>query len=304
MRFREPTRSRVPAVALALFLGGCPSTSPPDAVVAEDTSPDADLGPPTSCPTSATRVTGAVVAPNGVDPVPDALVYLVPDAQSFEPLAAQVECGPCGIVPESALASTRSASDGSFRLRSPALDEGGTFTLVIQRGYFRHVERGVVVPGCDALTLPPSATQLPGRSSGDDTVPRIVIASSAPGVPPSAGNVNDNFGRILDLVGVDYERVAPNRDATPAPDDMLSLLSSAEALREVHVLIVPCGALGRLPVVRALSLGFVLTVFSAAVGCGNSAAPGAGGPSAVQMAGSLITGAGSPKPGCPTCIRR
>jgi len=89
--------------------------------------------------TVSTTVSGTVYAPNGTDPVYNALVY-VPNGGSaptygVQPITPGVHCGQFGSdVTGSPLVSTFSAADGSFTLRNMP---SGNVPLVIQIGRWR-----------------------------------------------------------------------------------------------------------------------------------------------------------------------
>jgi hypothetical protein len=237
-----------------LLSSGCPGIAPipPDAA-SEDASfadlPDAagDAGPPSHCPDTPTRIMGTALVPNGMDPVPGIFVYATLDSHVFAPPAATVECQTCRDSPPDAIAYTRTSADGTFSLRGAMLDDGGTFTIVTESGGFRHVERHVEVPACGELVLPSSATTLPGRASGDDVVPRIAVARA------TMANVNDDFGRVLEAIGVGFDVFDPNRTGARLPNDMIGLIGDPAALAGYQILALPCGSLGN------FSVGPVLT---------------------------------------------
>lgn len=193
------------------------------------------------------QLSGTTRAPNG-DPIPGVGVYLTRDTR-FPSLTDGVECDRCAGEVSGAIASARSELDGSFALESAALDMGGMFTLVVRSGAFRHVERDIRIDPCGRLELPRSATTLPGSAQGDDTIPRIVVASSS----RASEDVNDRFASVLDRLGIDYDRVEPAVDGIPTGDDLFALLSDSAALARYRIVAIPCGALGDFEVLPNLT---------------------------------------------------
>lgn len=230
-------------------LSACPATpapAPDDAALdapASTTDAAIDAGPPSHCATTPTRLTGVVRAPNGLDPLAGALVYAVSDDHTFTPPSTTVACRTCASATD-ALAWVESGADGTFALGGPALDDGGTFTLVTEAGGFRRVARHVVVPACGEVALERATTTLPSASAGDDVAPRILVAHADAGT----GNVNDDFAHILDVVGVAYDTVDPERDGNVVADGVSALLSDPARLAAYDILALPCGVLGNFSV--------------------------------------------------------
>lgn len=126
-----------------------------------------------SCPIgSDTTLSGVVLAPNGADPVREALVY-VPQSGKVADFPAQVSCEACanpfGDVP---VTQTLSRIDGSFDLlQVPATD---STPVVIQKGRFRKVIT-VPVRRCQRQPLSREQTRLPARRS-EGSLPRMAVA--------------------------------------------------------------------------------------------------------------------------------
>lgn len=128
-----------------------------------------------SCPGQESTLSGKVLAPNGVDPVPGATVFIPADRPELFPPTVQCEvCGHLGSTIN--LWYTTSAYDGSFTL---PLVCPGQRTLVFQNGRFRRLIT-VDVPAGGTLALSPAQTRLP-RRNGEfdvaDAVPRIAVAT-------------------------------------------------------------------------------------------------------------------------------
>jgi hypothetical protein len=123
--------------------------------------------PPDSCPAGGT-VRGRVFAPNGTDPVDQALVARPIQVRPFPP---EVACEVCSDLQDQACRSTISAPDGAFTLdRLPT----GMQTIVLQKGRFRR-QIQVDVP-CGTLDLTPEQSRLP-KSTAEGDIPKIAVAT-------------------------------------------------------------------------------------------------------------------------------
>ncbi len=122
-----------------------------------------------------TTVTGVVRAPNGVDPLYNALVY-VPNAP-VAPFPAGVSCDQCGAEASgSPLVSATTGPDGTFTLQD--VPAGQSIPLVIQIGRWR---RQVVIPAvaaCADTPVPPSLTRLP-RNKGEGDIPLMAFSTGS-----------------------------------------------------------------------------------------------------------------------------
>ena len=205
----------------------------------------------TNCDGGHALVTGVTLAPNGVDPIPGVRVVLLPDTATFAPAANAVTCDHCVPVPSDSVATQLSGTNGAFTLSSPVLDGGGTFTLEMLSGGFRHVLRHVAVPRCGSLSLTAAQTSFSGATTGDDTIPTIAVAGIA-GATSGGTNVNDNFITVLTAIGITgYDVYNPDRTyptippGAPAPHvhDLLEGMSPTP-LSHYQIVILPCGTLG------------------------------------------------------------
>ena len=126
------------------------------------------------CPNPAvtTSISGTVYAPNGVDPLPNVLVY-VPNS-AVQPFTAGVACS----VPVSGspLVSTTTGADGKFVLAN--MPVGSNIPVVIQAGKWR---RQLTVPSVAACTTTPvsaAASRFPKNQSEGD-IPRIAVVTGS-----------------------------------------------------------------------------------------------------------------------------
>ena len=151
-----------------------------------------------TCPgTATTTVSGTIFAPNGRDPIFNALVY-VPNGPVL-PFAPNVACQQCGDdVSGSPLVSTYSAANGTFTLTNVPV--GSNIPIVIQLGRWRRQLTLPSVAACTDNTEPGTFFRLPARSSEGD-IPLIALVT---------GSV-DSIECVLRKVGInDSEFTAPS----------------------------------------------------------------------------------------------
>ncbi len=128
----------------------------------------------TTCPDDkTTSISGTVYAPNGVDPMPDVLVY-IPNApvDAFTPGVACMKSGePASGSP---LVSTTTAVDGTFTLtNAPA---GGDIPLVIQAGRWRRQNVISYVTACENTAVDKTLTRFP-RNKTEGDIPKIAVVT-------------------------------------------------------------------------------------------------------------------------------
>ena len=204
-----------------------------------------------SCPgNGTTSISGIVYAPNGVDPLPNVLVY-IPNAAvaAFTP---GVSCPVVGLPPSgSPIAGATTAVDGSFTIiNAPA---GTSIPLVIQSGRWR---RQFVIPAVSscANTPLPSAPYSGGAmpmvafptNQNDGDIPRIAIATGAVdavecvlrkvGIADSEFTDPGGGGRIEMYKG---SGAAGAQIDSSTPSETL-LMSNAATLNQYDVLMLPC----------------------------------------------------------------
>jgi len=131
-----------------------------------------------ACPGSniTTTITGTVYAPNGKDPIYDALVYIPNSAVAA--FAPGVACETCtASVSGSPLVSTNTAPDGTFQLQNVPV--GTNIPMVIQLGRWRRQITIPTVAKCANTPLPATLTSLPNCRVGDATC----LTSACPACP-------------------------------------------------------------------------------------------------------------------------
>ena len=177
-------------LALALLVAACgPSATPGNG----DGGPgdgNADAGGPGDCIGSScynncpagqmTTVSGMVTAPNGIDPVPGAVVY-VPKGSITE-FPPEVRCEVCDQLTDVAIVSTTTNTDGTFTLGPIPTGEnqqpGQQVTLVTQMGRFRIAQAVTIDNPCGANSPGNQNFRLPGRNDGEfHSIPKIAVAS-------------------------------------------------------------------------------------------------------------------------------
>ncbi len=126
-----------------------------------------------SCPVgSDTVVTGRVTAPNGADPIRQAIIY-VPTTGVPEKFPPQVSCEACD-TPIAGIPVTKTLSniDGTFELHHvPVTDQ---VPIVIQKGRWRRIVP-FAVKKCQRNELPAESTSLP-RDRIQGILPRMAVA--------------------------------------------------------------------------------------------------------------------------------
>ncbi len=127
-------------------------------------------------PNVTTTVTGTVYAPNGVDPLLNALVY-VPNA-AVQPFPAGVSCEQCGAgrLRDRRWSRAVDGVDGKFTLKNVPV--GANIPLVIQLGRWR---RQVTIPNVASCTSTPVAaalTRLP-KNKAEGDIPLMAFSTGA-----------------------------------------------------------------------------------------------------------------------------
>ena len=193
-----------------------------------------------SCPAgTTTSISGTVYAPNGVDPLPDILVY-VPNAavSGFTP---GVSCPVVGQPPSgSPLVGTTTAFDGTFTI--PNMPVGTNIPLVIQTGRWR---RQVVIPSVSACVNTSFSTRFPQNQTEGD-IPKIAVATGSAdsvecvlrkvGISDSEFTDPSGGGRI-NFYSSTGKAGAEISTSTPTAD---TLLGTSAALNQYDVLMLPC----------------------------------------------------------------
>jgi hypothetical protein len=117
--------------------------------------------------------------PNGIDPVPQAIVYVPREITEFP---GEVRCEICDQITDNSYVSAVTADDGTFTLGPIPTAENATpgFTarLVAQKGRFRKVVDLTIQNVCAANSYTGTEFKLPGRTNGFDNIPRSRSAAA------------------------------------------------------------------------------------------------------------------------------
>lgn len=183
-----------------------------------------------------TEIVGKLLAPNGVDPIPGATVFVPVEKVPEYPTV--LTCDLCNNTPP-AIATTTTAFDGSFRLRgTPA----GTFPVAMRLGRFQRVVNITAQP-CVENKLPTDVgtggkgARLPRKTNELgvlDRVPRVAVVSGD----------HDQIECVLKRVGLDeldmYNgRLAGTRNPPPIAESS-ALLADEAKLLSYQIVIVNC----------------------------------------------------------------
>ncbi|MFO0662480.1 MAG: hypothetical protein U0174_00935 [Polyangiaceae bacterium] len=197
---------------------------------------------PKDCPggTNTTTISGTVFAPNGTDPLYNALVF-VPNGE-LKPFDDQVACETCEkSVSGEPLGATLTDTSGKFTLKD--MPAGKDIPLVVQIGRFR---RKVVLPAvaaCADTKVTAAQSRLPKNQTEGD-IPRIAIVSST----------YDPTECILMEIGIDAsEFTAPsgngrihlyrgNGNQVAGSPDGNSLWNDEKTLKNYQLVAMPCSS--------------------------------------------------------------
>ncbi|MEO6954991.1 MAG: hypothetical protein ABI321_24540 [Polyangia bacterium] len=200
-----------------------------------------------------TTVTGTVLAPNGVDPLPNVLVYIPNGAVAA--FAPGVQCDQCASgVSGAPLVSAASDYAGHFTLKNVPV--GSNIPLVVQTGRWRRQTVIPTVASCTNTALPATLTRLP-RNQSEGDIPLMAFATGSVdalecvmrkiGVDDSEFTKPSGTGRIQLYVGdgtIKYQGVtyhlggANAGSSTPAES---TLVGSATKLARYDMVLFPCG---------------------------------------------------------------
>jgi hypothetical protein len=235
-------------IAAALFACGPSSTSGDDGDDDDDTS-GIDSGPGqctdpscfNNCPAGQmTTITGRVTAPNGIDPVPGAAVY-VPKGSITE-FPPEVRCEVCSQLTDIAVVSTTTNTDGTFTLGPipTAADPVAGFdvTVVSQMGRFRIAQTVQIASPCATNALGNENFKLPGRNEGDfHSIPKIAVASGD----------YDVMECVLLKIGIEQGQfdIYEGQSFVLTPDPIVvgnfdTLLNDLDKMKQYNIIFINC----------------------------------------------------------------
>ncbi len=189
---------------------------------------------------STTSISGTVYSPNGVDPLPNVLVF-VPNTP-VPAMTPGVSCPVPGAAPGgSPLVGTTTAPDGTFRLDNVPV--GANIPLVIQSGRWR---RQVVVPAIAACADTAFSIRMP-RNQSEGDIPQFAIATGSAdqvecalrkvGIDDAEFTNPMSTGRIHLYGDVGTRGGAIIDSSTPVQS---TLMNNLAAMKKYDVLMLPC----------------------------------------------------------------
>ena len=207
------------------------------------------------CNGSATTISGVVKAPNGIDPIANALVYVPSATGAFPP---GVSCDLCISPVDSIAVHTLTNADGTFTLDVSTVPQASQLPFTISKGRFRRATTLTVTP-CQDTTAGAPNTVLPGKTAPGDDIPKIAVATGS----------KDALDVVLTAMGLDstlgydcYENQAtPVSTPTSSCEKRLAaqgtsaqqlsaLLENATQLAQYNMLFISC-AVGRFAALSA-----------------------------------------------------
>ena len=216
---------------------------------------------------STTSITGTVYAPNGIDPLPNVLVY-IPNAP-VDPFVPGVTCAVAGQPPSgSPIVGATTAVDGTFTIANVPV--GTNIPIVFVSGRWR---RQVLIPttnSCVNTPIDPSLTRFP-RNQAEGDIPKFAIATGSVdqvecvlrkvGIDDAEFTTPSGSGRINIYTG----SAGPGVTLGTGTPTELALMSNSSTLNSYDVLMLPCeGTPG--PTVKTAAEYANLTAFANAGG--------------------------------------
>ena len=235
--------------------------------------PDGGVLPDGATPVT-TTITGTVYAPNGVDPLPNVLVY-IPNAPVL-PFTPGVACEPCSAgVSGSPLVSAATDTHGNFTLQNAPV--GSNIPLVIQTGRWRRQTvipsvaacTNTALPTCTAATAASGAclTSLPQTQAQGDipltafatgsidalecVMLKIGVAQSEFTNPGAGGRMNLFVGFEQKQLGVATVLGGARMNTSTPTEDVL--VGSSTTLNQYDMVLFPCEEGQLLPAYNVLN---------------------------------------------------
>ena len=183
------------------------------------------------CPGQESTITGTVLAPNGVDPVPGATVFV--PSKVPEMFAPEVKCEACGSLGTGYnFWTTTSQSNGTFTLSGVC---PGPRSLVLQNGRFRRFLQ-INVPAKGTLALTDSQSRLPKRNKEFvplDSIPRIAVVTGD----------YDKMECVLRKMGVEVFDLFEGAKSLVSPNKLRpfsELFNTLPAMKSYNIIFVNC----------------------------------------------------------------
>ncbi|MFO0622725.1 MAG: hypothetical protein U0745_15135 [Polyangia bacterium] len=195
-----------------------------------------------ACPPSGsdTVVYGKVTAPNGIDPIREAIVY-VPSSGVPEEFPSEVSCevcnSPVGGVP---VTQAITGIDGTFELkRVPVTDNT---PIVIQKGRWRKMTR-IKVEKCERQALSAEDARLP-RTQGEGGIPRMAVAvgnwDAIECVLRGVGLSEREFSAPSGSGAVHLYNNRTDGDGAPGSVNVRELLTDLKKMKQYNLIFLNC----------------------------------------------------------------
>lgn len=241
-----PVETRADRVGVALLVGALLAACGPTAATGDDDggSSGADSGGDCTganclnkCPDGTmTTISGTVKMPNGIDPVPQATVYVPREVTEFPGI---VQCEVCSQLNDISIVSTETGVDGRFSLGPIPTAEGQqpgfTSTVVAQIGRFRKLAEVTIDNPCGENNAGPNDLVLPARNDGYDNIPNIAVATGD----------YDVMECVLHKIGIDYDAFdlynSLSFGSTPgAVDNFDALIGDLNLMKTYNIIFLNC----------------------------------------------------------------
>lgn len=212
------------------------------------------------------------MAPNGVDPIANALVYVPTSTGSFTP---GVSCDLCLQPVDTFTVHALTATDGTFSLDVSTLPAAAQLAFTVDKGRFRRATTIAITP-CKDNPIGAPNTVLPSKAAAGDDVPKIAVSTGS----------KDALDVVLASMGLDsnagYDCFENQSPATSTPTSscekrlaaqgaaapqLADLLKNASMLDQYNMLFISC-AVGRFAALSAADQATIVTNLQSWVGKG------------------------------------
>jgi hypothetical protein len=224
------------------------------------------------CKGKPTTLSGVVRAPNGSDPIANALVYVPSSTGKLPP---GVSCDLCAQPVDGLAAQVATGSDGHFSLDLSSLTPADQLPFTVSKGRFRRASTVSITP-CQDNPLTAPTTVLPGKNGPGDDIPKIAVSTG----------IKDALDDVLTAMGLDasagYDCFENQTKATTTPasgcekrlaaqgasaPQLTDLLKDTSKLGQYNVLFVSC-ALGKFASLSAADRATIVANLQTWVGQG------------------------------------
>jgi hypothetical protein len=225
----------------------------------------------TMCNGATTTITGAVMAPNGIDPIPNAFAYVPLSTGQFTP---GVGCDLCGSNIDGVAAQAITTPDGHFSIDISMLAPATTLPFTVAMGRFRR-QTTISITACQENPIGAPHTVLPGKTAPGDDIPKIAVTTGvkdaldmvlgAMGLDQNVGfDCFENRTNPTSMVSTCEKRLGAMGASAPQLTD---LLKNPTMLDQYNILFISC-ALGKYASLPAADQATIATNLQTWVGKG------------------------------------